>query len=476
MTGALIQLVAKNEQDAFLIENPEITFFKLIYRRYSNFVSESLPVKFKEPLNFGSEKSITLSNLGDAVSNCYLHVKLSDIDSDKKLAWARYLGYVMLDNATLLFDGIRKDRRYGEQMYAYSRLAKYNQGLEEMIGFSNNNYNYSNHHDAFEMYIPINMWFNSPGTSLPLSAMQLTNISLNIKLKPLSDCLSIGPTHSIVIEENISPFQNGDYIEQTINGNTVYGIVMDYDILEQRLYYNKIRTMDKSFSINSPIIGSINNMFVNPRCDECDEPLHYPTVSMENMMYVNVYYLSSTERERLLGAGREFLVTEVQANYDYNINSSVHQQNLPLIKPVYLILFMARLNGLVGSGTINDHFNWTDSHLRINGELIGKNIFEYAQITLSDQEDNVLNGDVYDRKYPYDYFTYDGSVGLNLVSYSLHPENYQPSGDLNASAINNIGLYGKLRTISSNNTCDIHCYAYNYNKLHTMYGIGNLAY
>ena len=40
MTGGLIELVAYGVQDVFLTGNPQITFFKLVYKRYTNFAQE----------------------------------------------------------------------------------------------------------------------------------------------------------------------------------------------------------------------------------------------------------------------------------------------------------------------------------------------------------------------------------------------------------------------------------------------------
>ena len=37
MPGGLIQLIAIGAQDVYLTQKPEITFFKTVYRRHTNF-------------------------------------------------------------------------------------------------------------------------------------------------------------------------------------------------------------------------------------------------------------------------------------------------------------------------------------------------------------------------------------------------------------------------------------------------------
>jgi len=42
MGGGLMQLVAYGAQDIYLTGNPQITFFKVVYRRHTNFSMEAI--------------------------------------------------------------------------------------------------------------------------------------------------------------------------------------------------------------------------------------------------------------------------------------------------------------------------------------------------------------------------------------------------------------------------------------------------
>lgn len=79
MTGGLLQLVAKGPDDMYLINNPEITLFKMVYRRHSNFAMFPLYLNFAKKMNFGSVGRCKIRKNGDLVNNLYLIVKLPDI-------------------------------------------------------------------------------------------------------------------------------------------------------------------------------------------------------------------------------------------------------------------------------------------------------------------------------------------------------------------------------------------------------------
>ena len=60
MAGGLLQLVAYGAQDVYLTSNPQITFFKVVYRRHTNFSIESIKQTFNGTADFGQEISVTV--------------------------------------------------------------------------------------------------------------------------------------------------------------------------------------------------------------------------------------------------------------------------------------------------------------------------------------------------------------------------------------------------------------------------------
>ena len=65
MGGGLLQLVAYGAQDVYLTGNPQITFFKVVYRRHTNFAMEAIEQSFNGNNNFGSSVSVLITRNGD---------------------------------------------------------------------------------------------------------------------------------------------------------------------------------------------------------------------------------------------------------------------------------------------------------------------------------------------------------------------------------------------------------------------------
>ena len=76
MGGGLMQLVAMGAQDVYLTGNPQITFFKVVYRRHTNFSKECIAQQFTGSAAFGSSVSCTLARNGDLVQEIYLRATI----------------------------------------------------------------------------------------------------------------------------------------------------------------------------------------------------------------------------------------------------------------------------------------------------------------------------------------------------------------------------------------------------------------
>ena len=81
MGGGLLQLVSYGKQDICLTGNPQITYFKLVYRRHTNFAIESIEQHFDGTADFGTTVTCTVSRKGDLIHKTYLQVDLPEITS-----------------------------------------------------------------------------------------------------------------------------------------------------------------------------------------------------------------------------------------------------------------------------------------------------------------------------------------------------------------------------------------------------------
>lgn len=103
MTGGLVQIVAFGTQDIFLTGDPQITFFKVVYRRYTNFAIESVEEFFDGEPNFGEKVTLTLAKNGDLVHKMYLKVDIPEVQL-KKIIDTSIVPDLQLERDTALAD------------------------------------------------------------------------------------------------------------------------------------------------------------------------------------------------------------------------------------------------------------------------------------------------------------------------------------------------------------------------------------
>jgi hypothetical protein len=78
MGGGLLQLVAYGAQDIYLTGNPQITFFKVVYRRHTNFSMEAIENVFNGTPGFGKRVTAQISRNGDMIHRMYVQLELPD--------------------------------------------------------------------------------------------------------------------------------------------------------------------------------------------------------------------------------------------------------------------------------------------------------------------------------------------------------------------------------------------------------------
>ncbi len=104
MAGGLIQLAVYGSEDVFLTGTPQITFFKVIYRRYTNFAVEPIPQYFIDKMNFGQESISVIEKLGDLMNRVYLEIEIPQTELKKHLSqWKK-----TKDNAKKQFDIVQE--------------------------------------------------------------------------------------------------------------------------------------------------------------------------------------------------------------------------------------------------------------------------------------------------------------------------------------------------------------------------------
>jgi len=124
MTGGLLQLVAYGAQDIYLTGNPQITFFKVVYRRHTNFSLESIENVFSGTARFGNRVTCQISRNGDLINRIYLVTTLPQLDpvADPtktgivQAQWVKSVGLRLVNDVWIEIGGQQIDKHYSEWM------------------------------------------------------------------------------------------------------------------------------------------------------------------------------------------------------------------------------------------------------------------------------------------------------------------------------------------------------------------------
>jgi hypothetical protein len=206
MGGGLMQLVAYGAQDVYLTGNPQITFFKVVYRRHTNFSMEAIQQTIDGTPDFDRDVSVTISRNGDLVYKMYVEFNVSEWSTaNHGISTGPNLTHGMLKEMTLEIGGQIIDKHTNEWLTIWNNLTEFNpSGEQNAISDDNGaepisstlyqrmSYNHLGLIDSgaphtstnapTSAFVPLQFWFNrNPGLALPLIALQYHEVKLKIK-------------------------------------------------------------------------------------------------------------------------------------------------------------------------------------------------------------------------------------------------------------------------------------------------------
>lgn len=181
MGGGLMQLVAYGSQDIYLTGNPQFTFFKVVYKRHTNFSIESIEQSFSGSADYGKKFSVTIARNGDLLTKLWIEM---DVDCSGGSPSVN-AGFQLIDYIEIEIGGQVIDKQYGEWMAIWCDLTHTTDQqflLQNMLGDEIDMVNSGGKADIF---IPLQFWFcRNTGLALPLIALQYHEVKLNIQMKP----------------------------------------------------------------------------------------------------------------------------------------------------------------------------------------------------------------------------------------------------------------------------------------------------
>jgi hypothetical protein len=441
MGGGLLQLVAYGAQDAYLNGNPQITFWKGLYKRHTNFAMEPFRINFTGQPNWGIKQSAVVGRHADLLYSTYIEIVLP-VNGTNGAAYnwnneRGRLGYNLIKYTELEIGGQLIDRIYGEWMYLWDQLTSdYNtaKNLWTMVGggltsgstslstTSDCNANSGRPSLPNVFYIPLYFFYTkSPGAALPLIALQYHEVKINVLWnKP-----------------------------ELIAGNFLTGVS----------------------TIPDPVQAAV---------------------------YIDYIYLDVEERRRMAQQSHEYLIEQTQYNEDVALSSYSNRIDLTFNHPVKELVWVVQPTSYTNC-SVSRSFGqnrlrpFTYDGVSTAGATIGPVYEQWIQINGQDRLDRRF-GDYYNEVQIYQHHT--GSIytrearnddsdffqrGIYCYSFALRPEEHQPSGTCNFSRIDTativMNLNGAMRVDeTTDNTYDVRVYAVNYNVLRIMSGMAGLAY
>ncbi len=214
-----------SDRDVYFTDKPQVTIFKSTFKRHTNFCVESIEQKLVPPPMFGHSSQCELKTEGHAVSQIFLKIILPEIKVNYLFAWVKHIGYAIIDKISVYMNGTLLDQHTGEYMYLLGDMAE-SPKMNQL----------KNHHEEYELFIPLNFWFNNH-TGTPLSMANGEKISLRIQFAKFMDCCIYGPTQSAKVDNIIANIPiKGELINRETDTRIYY---FNYNFMEKRIYYAK---------------------------------------------------------------------------------------------------------------------------------------------------------------------------------------------------------------------------------------------
>jgi hypothetical protein len=503
MAGGLMQLVAYGAQDVFLTGTPEITFWKVSYRRHTNFAMESIEQTFSGQADFGRRVTCTISRNGDLAYRTYLQVTLPEINQSMATSgtdgvyarWLDFIGEQLIAQVEVEIGGQRIDRQYGDWMHIWNQLtmtSEQQRGYWKMIGNTTqltyitdpNFANVSgpcatnggpaqvcaprNALPETTLYIPLLFWFcRNPGLALPLIALQYHEVKINIDFRPIGECLwAVKSLASGLTAGTVSVSQA---YQQSLVAASLY---VDYVFLDtderRKMAQNPHEYLIEQLQFTGDeSVGSSSNKIKLNFNHPCKELIWVVQPD------ANVDYCSSLDAGgvlyRTLGAQPFNYTDAIDA-----LPNALHAFGGPLeetssfINSSGLFQVAGAVDGAstglssdwansagtnfvgfenqaakgLGSGSLlSDAGTFVLGETALDMHCWGDNPVVTAKLQLNGQDRfSEREGSYFSVVQPYQHHTRAPDNGINVYSFALRPEEHQPSGSCNFSRIDNAVL------------------------------------
>jgi hypothetical protein len=518
MAGALMQLVAYGAQDVFLTGTPEITFWKVSYRRHTNFAMEAIEQTFSGQADFGRRVTCTVSRNGDLCYRTYLQVTLPEINQTMQpgtsaagnavyARWLDFPGEQLISQVEVEIGGQRIDRQYGDWMHIWNQLTipeDQKKGYHQMVG-NTTQLTYITDPDfaaisgpcaasagpnqvcaprnalpETTLYVPLQFWYcTNPGLALPLIALQYHEVKINIDFRPIGECLwavkdltGTAGSQSVAAAYQQSLVAASLYIDYVFLDTDERRKMAQnpHEYLIEQLQFTGDESVGSSsnkikLNFNHPckeLVWVVQPDFNVDYCDSLEGgALLYKTLGAQPFNYTDAIDALPNAIQAFGGdKANDEVITASGLFQDASASATTTDK-------------------ATAESTVSDAGTFVLSETALDMHCWGENPVVTAKLQLNGQDRiSEREGSYFDVVQPFQHHTHTPDTGINVYSFALRPEEHQPSGSCNFSRIDNATLQLVLSsaTVGGIQTAKVRVYATNYNVLRVMSGMAGVAY
>ena len=533
--GALFQIKNLNTNSAnnFLDYDPQITFFKVVYRKHTRFAIENLQFDPFNRQTLAFDNNVTMKTnvprYGDLLSQVYFTFDLPDIYSGKyadtskgvnyEFQWIKNIGLNIFNHVAVKISDQEIERMLSDYMLIWSELTM-NEDKKNMFKKQIGNYeelsdpangpgmngNYPNittsssqavqatkwlNHTSKvitfanktahtlpsikgrKIRVPLLFWFcNDPGLALPLIALQYSVVSFEFEMKPFKDLYTILDVNS---------------------GN------IDSDTSVDTSFGKRIKPTDSSIYAMSNFADSYTYN-INPQLEG------------------EFVFLDDDERRRFAMNDHDYLITQSRCTNKSGIEIKQGTEEtmaklVPAFNPVSFITWVIKRSDLSTVNDWNNYSNWVYEdtppysyendfkEIKYNAVnspfssiFYNKNITTHKEkFSLPNLKQNILvsariefdginrinkNAEYFSQQQVYKHFSSSPKNGVYVYSFSLNPSEYQPSGSCNFSLIEKPRIFFKRDILEDFTFYSHRAYIFivSYNILSITNGIGSTKF
>lgn len=430
MPGGEIQLSAYGSENQILTGNPQITFFKETFKRYTNFAMEHIDILFEgsNELSFSGTTTmrVKIPRNADLLKSLYLRLQLPDIYSgQEEFYWTRAVGLAMINHVDLFIGSTRIERLTGEFLDIWSQIhhspekrkqfqtlvgdipelsyheyneyyRQFNITEPEISSKKNKFYNGMPSITGRELHIPLNFWFmRNTSCALPLIALQYMDIEVVIEFKAVKDLYTIlVEDQSDLITFNPANGSNDSITDTGSTHNKHY-------LITHRTTPTSQYHISKYLTTNMKADGNIS-------------------LDLQPHLEANYIFLDEEERRRFASTNQEYLIEQTTYYQELGVvgTSVVEIEPYHPVKEFYFTCVRD------DNDTRNEWLNYTSfDHRPIPTQ---KNIFEYNNHLWngSDLVTHFVNNNLTSTSLDtYGYVYYTTSTSIDIIA-NYTPEDF----------------------------------------------------